>query len=103
MCGFIGRVHRPSGTGVERPIALRAARGGGAAIDRTLRGTFWDLSYVPPDRSILSGCSPVPPGEVWAFDWDGTRLDETSCRPVAEPLRPAPPGAVADHLSSLID
>src|SRR5207244_4119160 len=63
---------------------------------------YWRYSYIPPDRSVLSDCAPVLPGEVQEFAWDGTKIRTSHCFPDAQPEKHRKHEEICERLSFLV-
>lgn len=64
-------------------LPLVACSGGGAEIDPTAAGFYWNRAYVSPDTSAIVGAEPVPPGVVLALDWQGACVRRSRCEPTS--------------------
>ena len=84
-------------------LALVAASNRAVRLRQELLAQFWELTHIPAQESIVAGCRPLLPGEVWQFGSDGRLEGRFSCRP-APPSEPAAGLEEAgDRLSELID
>jgi asparagine synthetase B (glutamine-hydrolysing) len=63
---------------------------------------FWALTYIPPNDSILRDCSPVAPGEVLVFDFNGKSQGRWSCRPASAQETMLPKQEALSRLDVLI-
>jgi asparagine synthase (glutamine-hydrolysing) len=66
-------------------VPLVAAAAVRPAIDATTASFYWRREFPPPNRTLLAGASPVPPGTIAVFDLTGNRLANESCRPNTGP------------------
>lgn len=68
-------------------------------MDTTRIDDWWRDGHFPAGASALVSTEPVPPGEVWEFDWDGTCVTRQRCEPTIP--APTPPRSVAEATDQL--
>ena len=83
-------------------IALLAASGEEAQIVQNSVGEFWEHGHVEPHKSLVAGCSPVPPGQVVELDWHGAIIRVDSCTPAIESEQCADVETARERVSELI-
>ena len=70
---------------------------------RTALNVFIEIfGFIPPDRSVLDGCSPVEPGTVLTIDLDSGRMTTATLRPAALDYQPVTLAEVEERLDALL-
>ena len=68
-------------------------------LDAQPLDVWWRDGHFPAGASALADTEPVPPGEVWEYDWTGTRVSRQRCEP---PIPSAtPPRTLAEATEQL--
>ena len=68
-------------------------------LDLTRLDDWWRDGHFPAGTAALANTEPLPPGEVWEFDWDGQRVSRERCEP---PITPStPPRTVTEATEQL--
>lgn len=67
-------------------LPMRGASAQPVALDETAIGQFWSHEFVFPDRAILDGAAPVPPGTVLRLSLSGEEKERLDCIPAENPV-----------------
>lgn len=68
-------------------------------VDTSRLDAWWRDGHLPALTSSLINAEALPPGDVWEFDWEGTRVARGRCEPVI--ASSAPPHTVGEATEQL--
>jgi len=84
-------------------LALAAVNKELGEINDQALAYFWENSFVPPHTTVLSGVTPVLPGQVLELDWQGNLIGQKHLEPERTYLYNSEPlGKVQETVDSLL-